>query len=64
MKSMNEKNKEAQKKSKHRLRTGLMFMQILLPFGLYAAMQIDSQLAAGLIAIAFVLSMGAMVWVG
>ena len=61
---MAEKNNDARKKSKLRLRTGLMLMQILLPFGLYAAMQIDSHLMAVLIAIAFVFSMGAMVWVG
>ena len=61
---MAEKNNDARGKSKLRLRTGLMLMQILLPFGLYAAMQIDSQLTAVLIAIAFVFSMGAMVWVG
>jgi len=36
----------------------------LLPFGLYAAMQGDSQLAAALIAGAFSLSMFVMVWVG
>lgn len=47
-----------------RLKTGLLMMQILLPFGLYTAMQMDSPLGMGLISIAFVLSMGAMIWVG
>ena len=60
-----DKNKTKPKnKAKLKMKTGLLLMQILLPFGLYAAMQIDSQLAAWLVASAFSLSMIAMVWVG
>ena len=59
-----ETKQKAQGSGKQRLRTGLLMLQIFLPFGLYAAMQGDAQLAAVLIAGAFILSMGAMVWVG
>ncbi len=51
-------------KSNLRLRTGLMFLLILLPFGLYAAMQMGSMLAAMVFAAGFVLSMAVMVWAG
>jgi len=61
---MGEKTAKKNQKSKLRLRTVLMFLQILLPFGLYAALQMDGSLAAGVIAGAFLLSMGMMVWLG
>ena len=59
-----ETKQKAQNSSKQRLRTGLLMLQILLPFGLYAAMQMDARLPAVLIAGAFVLCMTVMVWVG
>ena len=39
----------------------LMFLMILLPLGLYAAMQMGASYLAWIIAGAFVLSMGALV---
>ena len=59
-----ETKQKAQGSGKQRMRTGLLVLQILLPFGLYAAMRLDSQLSAVLIAGAFVLCMAVMVWVG
>lgn len=47
-----------------RVRTILLLVQILLPFGLYLALQWESPLAAGLIAGVFTISMGLLVWLG
>lgn len=64
MRSVDKKRAKMKKKSNFRLKTALMILQILLPFGLYFAMQLGSSLAAGLVAGAFVLSMGGLVWLG
>ena len=50
--------------SRLRIRSALLFLQVLLPFGLYASLQMGWPLPAGLSAGAFVLSMGVMVWLG
>ena len=42
----------------------LLFLQILLPFGLYMAMRMDASYFAWISAGALILSMGVMVWVG
>ena len=42
----------------------LLLLQILLPFGLYAAMRLDAALLAWIAAGAVVLSMGVMIWLG
>ena len=47
-----------------KVRTILLLVQILLPFGLYLALQWESTLAAGLIAGVFTISMGLLVWLG
>jgi len=47
-----------------RVRTILMVVQILLPFGLFVALRWESPIAAGLIAGLFTISMGILVWLG
>ena len=42
----------------------LMFLMILLPLGLYAAMQMGASFLAWIVAGLFVLSMAVMVWLG
>ena len=61
---MSEKRANKSQSSKLRLRAALMALQILLPFGLYIALQSGASLAGAILAGAFVLSMGVMVWLG
>lgn len=61
---MDKKKTKMKSKSNLRLKTALMLLQILLPFGLYTAMQLEASLAVVLIASGFVLSMGGLVWLG
>jgi len=46
------------------LRGILLILQILLPFGLYLALQSTNNLAAALIAAVFTFSMFFLVWLG
>jgi hypothetical protein len=64
MTAMDKKKTKMKSKSNLRLKTALMLLQILLPFGLYTAMQLEASLAVVLIASGFVLSMGGLVWLG
>lgn len=42
----------------------LLFLMVLLPLGLYAAMQMGASFLAWIIAGALMLSMGVVVWLG
>lgn len=47
-----------------KVRAVLLLLQILLPFGLYFAIRIESLVPAGLLAAAFLISMGVLLWLG
>ena len=61
-------DKQTQTKQKNiaslKLRSVLLVLQMLLPFGLYFALEWQSLLGAWMIAGIFTLSMGLLVWLG
>lgn len=59
-----ETTKKPKVKGHSRIKTALLLLQIILPFGLYFALEWDNSLASGVIAVLFVLSMFVLVWLG
>lgn len=62
--SKHETSKKSKVKTHFRTRAALLMLQILLPFGLYFALEWDNFVSAGVIAILFVFSMFVLVWLG
>ena len=58
---MTETHASNQRKDPQLIRVSLLFAQILIPFGLYWAMNRDSSLGMGICAALFFLSMGVLV---
>lgn len=56
--------KKDRKKQLFKLRVMLLILQILLPFGLYFALENGEPLGSAVIAVLFVLSMGVLIWIG
>ena len=52
------------KKDSLKLRAVLLFLQVLLPFGLYYVMELQNIFIAAVIAALFTVSMGFLVWLG
>ena len=61
---MSENNTDEKTKKMVTLRGMLLLVQILLPFGLYAAMRWESGTGMVVFSGAFLLSMGVLVWLG
>ncbi len=47
-----------------KFRAGLVLLQILLPLGFYAALDLGGVIAEGVLAAAFVISMAVLIWLG